>query len=281
MDKTDKPKKTKDNGTATKATNKKKSAKGISLSKKGTGLSNKSADFKALEAKINYHFKEKNLLSSALTHSSSISQTKKSKKTDQSTKENQDEDNERLEFLGDRVLGLSISAVLIKLYPESPEGDLARRYNNLVRRQTCTEVAKDLELGKYLILSAGEERSGGRTKSTILANAMEALLGAIFLDGGYAAADEMIKTFWQGKISEGEQIELDAKTALQEWAQGQGFDLPIYTNLNRSGPDHSPVFETKVTVEGIGEGVGKGPSKRIAEQMAAKNLLEKEKVWPK
>lgn len=274
MDKSDKPKKTKDSGTATKVTNKKKSSK-------GKGLSNKSVDFKALETKINYQFKEKSLLSSALTHASSISQTKKSKKTHQSTKENQDEDNERLEFLGDRVLGLSISAVLIKLYPESPEGDLARRYNNLVRRQTCTEVAKDLDLGKYLILSAGEERSGGRTKSTILANAMEALLGAIFLDGGYAAADEMIKTFWQDKITEGEQIELDAKTALQEWAQGQGFDLPIYTNLSRSGPDHSPVFETKVTVEGIGEGVGKGPSKRIAEQMAAKNLLEKEKVWSK
>lgn len=274
MDKSDKPKKTKDSGTATKVTNKKKASK-------GKGLSNKSVDFKALETKINYQFKEKSLLSSALTHASSISQTKKSKKTDQSTKEKQDEDNERLEFLGDRVLGLSISAVLIKLYPESPEGDLARRYNNLVRRQTCTEVAKDLDLGKYLILSAGEERSGGRTKSTILANAMEALLGAIFLDGGYAAADEMIKTFWQDKITEGEQIELDAKTALQEWAQGQGFDLPIYTNLNRSGPDHSPVFETKVTVEGLGEGVGKGPSKRIAEQMAAKNLLEKEKVWSK
>ncbi len=276
MDKSDKPKKTKDSGTATKGANKKKPSKGKSLS-------NKSVDFKALETKINYQFKEESLLSSALTHASSISQTQKTKKNEKT----QDEDNERLEFLGDRVLGLSISAVLIKLYPESPEGDLARRYNNLVRRQTCTEVAKDLDLGKYLILSAGEERSGGRTKSTILANAMEALLGAIFLDGGYAAADEMIKTFWQGKITEGEQIELDAKTALQEWAQGQGFDLPIYTNFSRTGPDHSPIFETKVTVEGLaesggnGEGVGKGPSKRIAEQMAAKNLLEKEKVWSK
>jgi len=265
MDKADKPVRIVNKETTSKGTKKKKSSS-------GKGLISKSADLKALETKINYQFQERSLLSSALTHASSISQTKK-------TGQSPDEDNERLEFLGDRVLGLSISAVLIKLYPESPEGDLARRYNNLVRRQTCTEVAKNLDLGKYLILSAGEERSGGRTKSTILANAMEALLGAIFLDGGYAAADEMIKTFWQEKITEGEQIELDAKTALQEWAQGQGFDLPQYTNLNRTGPDHDPMFETKVTVEGIGDGVGKGPSKRIAEQMAAKNLLEIEKVW--
>ncbi len=257
-----------------KRTNKKKSKKKSSSNR---GQLGKNADLTKLEQKLNYQFKDKSLLIAALTHASSIAQTNKSK----SLAKTNEEDNERLEFLGDRVLGLSISAVLLKLYPESPEGDLARRYNNLVRRQTCTEVAKDIGLGPFLILSAGEERSGGRTKSTILANAMEALLGAIFMDGGYSAADKMIKNFWQDKISQGEQIELDAKTALQEWAQGKGYDLPQYTNLNRTGPDHNPLFETKVTVEGVGDGFGKGHSKRVAEQMAAKNLLEKENVWPK
>lgn len=252
----------------------KKTKKKTSSAKRITG---KNADLSKLQTKLNYKFKNKDLLAAALTHASSISQTKKSKSSDKA----HEEDNERLEFLGDRVLGLSISTVLLKLYPESPEGDLARRYNNLVKRQTCTEVAKDIDLGQFLILSAGEERSGGRTKSTILANAMEALLGAIFIDGGYSAADKVIRNFWQDKISQGEKIELDAKTALQEWAQGKGFDLPIYTNLSRTGPDHSPLFETKVTVEGVGDGVGKGHSKRVAEQMAAKELLEKENVWPK
>lgn len=284
-----------------KGTSKKQSQKG------------KGADLKGLEHKLNYHFKDASLLSSALTHASSQGPQAGKRppaKQSKSIKENSgdenvisrnaDTDNERLEFLGDRVLGLSISAVLIKLYPDSPEGDLARRYNNLVRRQTCTEVAKDIELGKYLILSAGEERSGGRTKSTILANAMEAVLGAIFQDGGYEAADKVIREFWQGKISSGEKVALDAKTALQEWAQGHGYDLPVYKHISRTGPDHSPEFITEVLVEGLmsehmatakGEankdqksspviGRGIGASKRIAEQEAAKNLLEIQKVWP-
>ena len=230
-------------------------------------FSQKSPELKSFEKRLQYTFGNTYYLEKSLTH--------------RSIQNHRAGNYERLEFLGDRVLGLSISAVLLKLYPESPEGDLARRYNNLVKRQTCTEVAKDIDLGQFLILSAGEERSGGRTKATILANAMEALLGAIFIDGGYSAADKVIRNFWQDKISQGEKIELDAKTALQEWAQGKGFDLPIYTNLSRTGPDHSPLFETKVTVEGVGDGIGKGHSKRVAEQMAAKELLEKENVWPK
>lgn len=262
--------------------NKSEKPKKASKKKSGNKTSiGQGADLTELEKRINYKFTNSGLLKSALTHSSTTSVAKKNNKSSQSLDQKTDENNERLEFLGDRVLGLSISSLLIKLYPEDEEGDLARRYNHLVRRETCTEIAKDLNLGKYLILSLAEERSGGREKATILANAMEALLGAVFLDSGYEAADIIIKTFWQEKISKGVQVSLDAKTALQEWAQGQGFDLPIYSQVDRTGPDHNPIFETSVLVEGVGSASGKGNSKRIAEQMAAKNLLEKQKVWPK
>ena len=263
MNKTDKPKR---------APNK-KSAKKTSI---GQG-----ADLSELEKKINYQFTEPNLLKSALTHSSTFTTGKKLPKGKKPSQLKGEEDNERLEFLGDRVLGLSISSLLIKLYPEDEEGGLARRYNHLVRRETCTIIARDLELGNYLNLSLAEERSGGREKATILANAMEALLGAIFLDSGYDAADNIIKTFWQEQITKGVQVSLDAKTALQEWAQGKGYDLPQYSQLDRTGPDHNPIFETSVLVDGVGTGTGKGKSKRIAEQMAAKNLLVKQNVWPK
>ena len=260
-----------------KAASKKKSGKKTSI---GQSIG-QSADVTELEKTLNYKFTNQGLLKSALTHSSTTSANKNKNKSQKLDAKKNDEDNERLEFLGDRVLGLSISSLLIKLYPEDEEGDLARRYNHLVRRETCTEIAKDLNLGKYLILSLAEERSGGREKATILANAMEALLGAVFIDSGYEAADKIIKNFWQEQISKGVQVSLDAKTALQEWAQGQGLDLPKYSQLDRTGPDHNPIFETSVLVEGVGEASGKGSSKRIAEQMAAKNLLEKQKVWPK
>lgn len=261
-----------------------KNEKPKGASKKKSGKKNsigQGADITELEAILNFKFTNQGLLKSALTHSSTTSANKNNSKIQKLQDQKNDENNERLEFLGDRVLGLSISSLLIKLYPGDEEGDLARRYNHLVRRETCTIIAKDLDLGKYLILSLAEERSGGREKATILANAMEALLGAVFLDKGYEAADKIIRNFWQEQISKGVKVSLDAKTALQEWAQGQGLALPQYNQLGRTGPDHNPIFETSVLVEGVGEASGKGSSKRIAEQMAAKNLLEKQKVWPK
>lgn len=256
--------------------------------KKNAALKTRSPD--QLEKKINYHFKDQQKLISALTHASSQASRQASNLAAKKA-EVSDQDNERLEFLGDRVLGLSISAALLKLYPQSDEGGLARRYNSLVRRKTCAEIAVDLSLGDYVILSAGEERSGGRKKSTILANAMEALLGAVFLDGGYKAADKVICKLWSDKLVSGQKVSLDAKTALQEWAQGQGFDLPTYQHINRTGPDHNPVFEAQVYVAGLqvdfetkeggkpGSGFGTGVSKRIAEQNAARDLLIRVKVW--
>lgn len=231
-------------------------------------MSPRSADPKKLEKLLDYNFEDRHLLSSALTHASIQAAQRKGR-----------DDNERLEFLGDRVLGLSISALLMKHFPDAREGDLARRYNRLVRRKMCAEVASDLGLGPFLILSAGEERSGGRRKSTILANAMEALLGAIFLDGGYDQADRVIFKLWSSKLLLDGVVQLDAKTALQEWAQGNGYDLPVYETLDRKGPDHEPLFVTEVTVKTVGTGQGEGTSKRAAEQRAAQALLISEKVW--
>lgn len=231
-------------------------------------MSVRAADPKKLEKLISYQFADRSLLKAALTHASIQARQRKGV-----------DDNERLEFLGDRVLGLSISALLIRTFPEAREGDLARRYNRLVRRKMCAEVAGDVGLGPFLILSAGEERSGGRKKSTILANAMEALLGAIFLDGGYDEADRVVQFLWQRKLMLDGAVQLDAKTALQEWAQGRGFALPVYTTLDRKGPDHKPMFVTEVVVDGVGSGRGEGASKRAAEQRAAQALLIAEKVW--
>ena len=233
-------------------------------------MAGRAANPEKLEELLGYRFADRSLLTASLTHASI-----------QRNQRRGGDDNERLEFLGDRVLGLAISALLIKVYPEAREGDLARRYNRLVRRKMCAEVATGLGLGKFLIISAGEERSGGRTKSTILANAMEALLGAVFLDGGYDAADKIIVTLWTPKLLVGREVQLDAKTALQEWAQGQGLMLPVYKTVDRKGPDHQPLFVTEVEVEGVGTGRGEGTSKRAAEQRAAQNLLETEKVWEK
>ena len=233
-------------------------------------MAGRAANPEKLEKLLGYHFDDPKLLTSSLTHASI-----------QRNQRRGGDDNERLEFLGDRVLGLAISALLMKVYPEAREGDLARRYNRLVRRKMCAEVATGIGLGSFLIISAGEERSGGRTKSTIRANAMEALLGAIFLDGGYEQADKVIVTLWSPKLLVGREVQLDAKTALQEWAQGRGLALPVYKTVDRKGPDHQPLFVTEVDVDGIGTGRGEGTSKRAAEQRAAQNLLEIEKVWEK
>ena len=225
-------------------------------------------DLSGLEKALGYVFQNKDLLKRALTHSSH--------------QEHSDGfDNERLEFLGDRVLGLSVSAALIKAFPKAREGELARRYNRLVRRKMCAEIAADISLGDYLILSTGEARSGGRGKSTILANAMEAVLAAVFLDGGYATANKLVERLWADQLKDAGEGLLDAKTALQEWAQGAGHELPDYVEIERSGPDHQPLFKVEVRLKAAGSGTGVAGSKRAAEQQAARNFLETLNIWPK
>ena len=227
-------------------------------------------DLSGLERVLGYQFQDADLLARALTHSSHQAGDISGKRG---------ADNERLEFLGDRVLGLSICFAIMSAFPKAEEGELARRFNRLVRRKMCADVAGKIQLGGYLILSDGEARSGGRTKSTILANAMEAVLGAIFIDGGFEAADEVIKRLWQPYITDDEAVLMDAKTALQEWVQGQGLALPDYIEKARSGPDHAPIFVIEARVADFGVGVGQAGSKRAAEQKAAQNLLEEKGIW--
>jgi ribonuclease-3 len=222
---------------------------------------------KELESRLGYSFKDRALLKKALTHASVRQASAKRR------------DNERLEFLGDRVLGLAIAEVLSEIYPTANEGELARLYNRLVRGHTCAQVARELNLGAALVLSESEAGSGGRDKDTILADACEALLGAIFLEGGFAKAREIVRKHWSSRLEKAPVDAADAKSALQEWAQGQGLDLPNYLEVERQGPDHAPRFTSEVSIKGKKPARGEGASKRAAEQAAASALLSREGVW--
>jgi ribonuclease-3 len=216
--------------------------------------------------RIGYAFKDSALLELALTHASARPQLQPN------------EDNERLEFLGDRVLGLAVAELLTKTFPEASEGELARRYNQLVRSETCAGIAQAWEIGKLIVMSGGEAESGGRAKKTILANACEAILGAVFTDGGYEPARDLVHRFWISELG-GLDDAADAKSVLQEWAQGRRLPLPRYTEVAREGPDHAPRFTAEVEIDGIEPERGRGANKRQAEQAAALAMLRREGVW--
>lgn len=186
---------------------------------------------------------------------------------------------ERLEFLGDRVLGLVIADLLFAHFPETDEGGLAKRLNALVRKETCALVAEKIDLGAYLLMSPGEAGAGGRSKMAILGNACEALIGAVYLDGGLDAARRFIETNWLELIDEVRSAPQDAKTTLQEWAQARGLEPPTYEVKRREGPDHAPTFTITVTLKDKGPADGVGSSKRSAEQAAAETMLRREGVW--
>ena len=213
-----------------------------------------------LEKKIGYTFSDPFLLEKALTHSST---------------ENKEYDNERLEFLGDRVLGLSVADQLFAFFPEEEEGSLAKRHAGFVQQSDLVLVAQMLGLADHLKLSVGEIKSGGQMKEKILSDAMEALIGAIYLDGGFGVAHDFVKKFW------GERLRLqisppeDAKSRLQEWAQAKSIPLPKYTLINKSGTSHSPIFEMEVFVTEGGKAVATAKSKRAAEKSAALKMLQK------
>jgi ribonuclease-3 len=229
----------------------------------------KARKFKDLEKRLGYRFKSQALIERALTHAS----VKGSK--------NAREDNERLEFIGDRVLGLAIVEILNEEFPEASEGELARRYNRLVKGETCAKIGRALGLGSFMVLSDSEAESGGRHKPTILADAVEAVLGAIFLEAGFNKARDVVRRLWEGEGEPHPKASVDAKSALQEWAQGQGLALPHYVEIERTGPDHAPFFITEVRIKGRQPARGEGASKRAAEQAAATALLEREGVLGK
>jgi ribonuclease-3 len=216
----------------------------------------------ALEEKLSYKFKDMALLARALTHPSAGP-----------------ENYQRLEFLGDRVLALTVADWLLRLFPDADEGELAIRFNALVRKEACAAVAARIDLGAYITMGAGEEKAGGRRKSAILADGCEALIAALYLDGGMAAATRFIEGQWAHLIDKHTEIPRDAKTALQEWAHAQGLSAPSYRQTARSGPDHAPEFTVEVLVEGRKPLSAKGNSKRQAEQAAAEALLVTAGVW--
>lgn len=215
------------------------------------------ADLRSLESTLGHSFDDPDLLREALTHSSAAGKLS----------------NERLEFLGDRVLGLVIAQALLSRYPEASEGELAPRFNALVRKETCAEVAGALDLGSHLRMARSESQSGGRRKNALLGDAMEAVIAAVFLDGGLSAARDVILDGWRTPLDAQDEAPVDAKTALQEWAQGRGFALPAYVDVARSGPDHKPSFTVSVSVETGESAEGEAASKRAAQQAAAAALL--------
>jgi ribonuclease-3 len=224
---------------------------------------------KATEAEkaIGYVFKDRSLLTNSLTHSSAR------------TASQPRSDYERLEFLGDRVLGLAVAEMVSTAYPEASEGDLARRFNRLVRGGTCALIGGQIGLGAQLVLSDSEAVHGGRGKETILADAMEAVLGAVFLEAGFETAREIVRKLWGPLLDGLPHVAVDPKSALQEWAQGKGLPLPEYKEKARKGPDHAPKFISQVKVNGFDPAVGEGTSKRAAEQAAATAFLTSHKVW--
>ena len=211
-----------------------------------------------LETRLGYTFKDPDLLKRALTHASVSTAGS----------------NERLEFLGDRVLGLVIAQKLHQLYPDDPEGILALKLNALVRSEACALAAEKAGLGDYLILANSEIASGGRKKAAILAGACEAVIAALYLDGGFAVARDFIERNWQEQYAGLNRDMRDAKTALQEWAQSKkGGAAPTYKLVKREGPDHAPRFLIEVNVAGQTPATGEGSSKREAEQAAAQAML--------
>lgn len=220
-----------------------------------------SADLLAFQGRIGYHFRQPALLARAVTHSSISSPTRP--------------DNQRLEFLGDRVLGLVMSEALLAADTKATEGQLAPRFNALVRKETCAEVAREVGLGDVLKLGRSEMLSGGRRKEALLGDAMEAVIAATYLDSGFDAARALVLRLWGARIGAVETDARDPKTSLQEWAQARAMKLPIYTEMGRDGPDHAPQFTVEVKLDNGATEIARAGTKRAAEQAAARALLSR------
>lgn len=225
----------------------------------------KQPDLAALETRLGYRFRKRALLETALTH--------------MSAEPKRLESYQRLEFLGDRVLGLSIADMLFTTFPQAEEGDMSRRLADLVRKETCAEVAIAWDTGSYLRLGEGEILAGARKNKAILADACEAIIGAVFIDGGYDAARKLVEAGFGQRLLKPATPLRDAKTALQEWAQGQGHPTPTYVERGRSGPDHAPLFRIAVRIGTLADAEAEGRSKRLAEQSAAEAFLRRQGLW--
>lgn len=226
---------------------------------------------KSLEEKLNYKFKNKNLLTQALTHKSYDYEVGESKS------EGDPRHNEKLEFLGDAVLDLALSDLLMLSYPQFSEGHLSKMRASLVNESLLADMARELNMSECLLLGKGENRSGGAQKPRLLASAFEALLGAIYLDSGFVVAKEVISKIFASQI---ENLDMDVfyatdyKTRLQELSQKLWKTTPVYIVLQASGPDHDKSFEVTIEISGARKGQAWGKSKKLAEQNAARCVLE-------
>jgi len=223
------------------------------------------AELSALEARLGYRFRDPALAALALTHLSARS----------AGGQGRAQSYQRLEFLGDRVLGVVIASRLYEAFPKASEGALSMRFAKLVRRETCAEIASLWDVGPHVALGLGEARGGGRKKTAILADVCEALIGAAFVDGGFAAAEALVLGAWGERITADAEPARDAKTGLQEWAQSRALSPPHYEEVERSGPAHAPHFVMRVVVEGFEPETGAATSKRAAEQAAARAFLDR------
>ena len=212
---------------------------------------------KNLETILNYNFKNKNLLQRALTHKSFDSKI----------------NNEKLEFLGDRVLGLIISKELLEKYPNEKEGIIDKKFANLVNKTTCANVAKKLNIKKYLYLGPSHKNLE-RSADKIISDCLEAIVGAIFIDGGLKSSEKFILNFWENFIDKSIITLIDSKTKLQEYSLKKFKKLPKYTFFKKTGPQHSPVFKTEVEIPESKKIVGIGSSKKNAQQNAASKLIK-------
>jgi ribonuclease-3 len=218
-----------------------------------------SAELAAFEVRIGHHFANPELLTRAVTHASMSSPTRG--------------DNQRLEFLGDRVLGLVIAEALFNYDDTATEGQMAPRFNALVRKETCADVAREIGLGDVLRLGRSEMVSGGRRKNALLGDATEAVIAAVYQDGGFDAAKAVILHIWGDRIGKVDEDARDPKTALQEWAQARKLSTPRYVETARTGPDHAPIFTIAARLDTGAQAFATAGSKRQAEQAAAKALL--------
>ncbi len=223
----------------------------------------------AFEQRIGHKFKDPGLLVTALTHSSAVAAGMCTAKGTY----------ERFEFLGDRVLGLIVAEMLLQSFPEAAEGELSPRLARLVRKETCAEVAIELGLGEALIAGGGKEQRKALQTRNVLGDACEAVIAAVFLDGGIEAARHFVERNWRGRMLSLHGPRQDAKTALQEWAQRLGRGTPAYSLVDRRGPDHASTFAVSVRVTDAELAVGEGRSRRDAEQAAATTVLLREGVW--
>lgn len=235
--------------------------------KKPRGKAAAKAAMAATEERIGYAFKDPTLLATAFTHVSALKAAR-----------NRTDSYQRLEFLGDHVLGLIVSDMLYRAFPKADEGELSKRLADLVRKETCVDVARSLGFQDAIKLGSVGAGAGARLRKSVLGDICEAVIGAIFLDGGYATAAKFVETNWLERMRKPQRPLRDPKTVLQEWAQGKGLPVPVYREIERTGPHHDPQFRVAVDLPGLVSAEGTGGSKRAAEKAAASAMLASEGV---